>query len=177
VDVPRGQQRQILGLGRDLRKINAGEVAHRPILFAARYSTAAGQSINSGGASDTVINFGTMTYDHGGRVTTGAAWVYTCDSAGIYSVTSRILYASSTGWVAGEAASLLLYRNGTVYSSLDRFDGLNAATGMFMPLRGSDGIELAVGDTINIRTFQNSGAALALHNAAAFNYVAIAKIA
>lgn len=174
MDTPVRQQRQILALERELRKDRTVETPRRPINFAARYDTAVAQSIPNN--TITIVNYGTLVYDDGACVTTGAAWSYLCRSDGIYSVKASILYTTTTTWAAGEEASLYLYRNGTLYSSLHRRDDmLTAAT--FVHLQGSDDIELAAGDTINIRTRQISGAALALWIDRIFNRVAIAKIA
>lgn len=168
------QQHQIRSIDRELRALRPIEVPHRPINFAARYDTAVAQSITNN--TITIVNYGTLVYDDGACVTTGAAWSYLCASAGIYSVKASILYGTTTTWAAGEEASLYLYRNGTLYSSLHRRDDmLTAAT--FVHLQGSDDIRLAVGDTINIRTRQVSGGSLALWIDRIFNRVAIAKIA
>lgn len=146
----------------------------RPVL--ARYTTATAQSFTTG--ATTTINYGTLVLDADSHVTTPTtAWTWTTKVAGQYLALASVLMASTTNWALGEAGSLNLHKNGTITSSLDRFDSINSSvTGQFMRLKGCDVVDLAVGDTIDIRLRQDSGANLALHGDANFNYVAIVKI-
>jgi hypothetical protein len=71
---------------------------------------------------------------------------------------------------------LRLYKNGALFSWLDRKDNYSSASSVYMALGGGDMVYLAVGDTLDVRIYQNSGAALALHNDGVMNHVAIWKV-
>jgi hypothetical protein len=163
--------RRLRALERRLEPLETVELA-TPVV--ARYITTAGQSIPD--TTITIVDYGTLVHDTNSLVTTGASWAFTAKQAGYYHVDAALTYASSTTWALGEAAGLLLYKNGVLYSRLDRVDNMNsAATAQFMTINGSDVVYLAVGDSINIRTNQTTGGALALFTGTGFNYVSIVK--
>jgi hypothetical protein len=143
-----------------------------PIL--ARYSTDAGQSIPD--TTVTIVDFEDVTYDPDSLVTIGAAWHFTAVTAGYYGISAIILFAATTTWADAEAGSLDLYKNGALFSHLDRKDSYGSASSVYMALGGDDLVYLAVGDILDIRVNQISGAALALHNNGVWNHVAIWKI-
>lgn len=140
----------------------------------ARYTTNAGQSINSGAA--TIIDFEDLSIDTDSAVTVGAAWKFTCPTgkAGIYHVEADVTFAS-VAWAAGNVAQLFLYKNNAIYSVLRR-KTLEGAITFYNNVHGSDTVSLAVGDYIDIRTLQNTGAAVALHTDGLNNHVAISRI-
>lgn len=140
----------------------------------ARYMTAAGQSIANN--TTTVINFGTAVIDTHSRVTVGAAWKFTASIGGYYRVSAAVLFAGTTTWALGEAASLNLYNNGGAVSILDRKDNFDGGGTQFLQLSGSDVIQLVAGDLLDIRVLQGSGAALSLHTDAAANYISIVRL-
>jgi len=143
-------------------------------VIAARAATGSGQSIAN--ATFTIVDYGTVTFDTHARITTGAAWKFTAALAGYYQVHASILFALTATWAASEAGVVFLYKNGTLVSALDRKDNFSGATAQHMYLHGSDVTVLAVNDFIDMRVFQNSGAALALHPDGAYNYVSIARV-
>lgn len=164
--------RRIVDLEQQIRELTRAPL-YRPIV--ARYTTAAGQSIPN--TTPTIIDFGTVTFDPDSHVTVGAAWKFTAKVAGYYQVNTSILYASTTTWALGEWANLAIYKGGVYYTDLDRDDQMNSSvTGQYKRLQGSDVVQLAVGEYIDIRAAQVSGGALVLFNSAVFNYVSIAKI-
>lgn len=156
------------------RRIGQTEVREAPAPLAARYATASGQSIANN--TITIVDYGTLIFDTHSRVTTGANWKFTANVAGYYGVSAAILYTTTTTWADTDAGNLYIYLNGAQYSFLDRKDSYGSASSVFMRLGGMDTIQLTVGDYIDIRTAQTSGAALALHNVAAFNYVNVWRL-
>ncbi len=142
-------------------------------IVSARYETNAAQSIPNNSA--TIIDFGTKTIDTHSAVTTGASWKYTAQVAGKYRVSCKILFTSGGGWVAGELVDLMLYKNGTKYSDLGNTISQTTHS-TFVAVGGSDVIDLNVGDYIDVRVSQNSGASLALNANVQNNNVAIDRI-
>jgi len=141
-------------------------------VIAARASTAAGQSIAN--LTTTIVNYGTVTFDTHGRILTGASWVFTAGTAGYYEVTASVVFASTTTWAATEVCQVMAYKNGAIWSILDYKDNFTAAA-TFAFVAGTDRVPMLVGDQIDIRVYQGSGAALALHTDATYNYVSIAR--
>jgi hypothetical protein len=141
----------------------------------ARYTTDAGQSIPN--ITVTVVDFEDVSDDTNTAVTTGAAWHFTAPVAGRYVVAAMIQFASTTTWALVERGMISLYKNGVAYATLDRNENVNSSGGaQFMTLSGTDTIVLAAADTIDIRTSQNSGAALALNTSGLVNHVSIALL-
>ena len=124
----------------------------------------------------TIVDFQIVTYDPDSLVTTGAAWHFTAVVAGYYAVEAMILFTAADTWADVEWGSIYLYKNGAVFSSLDRKDNYSSASTVFMELGGGDLVYLANGDTLDIRLFQNSGAALDLDSNPIYNHVAIWKV-
>jgi hypothetical protein len=106
----------------------------------------------------------------------GAAWHFTAATAGYYSVAAMIMFAATTTWADTEDGAIYLYKNGAVFSRLDRKDNYSSASSVYMALGGGDIVYLAAGDTLDVRAWQTSGAALALHNDGSWNHVAIWKV-
>ena len=140
----------------------------------ARYSTAAGQSIPNN--SDTVINFDVQNYDTHSAVTTGATWHFTAPVQGYYLVAVFILFAATNTWIDQEYISLTSLINGVGISRLGFSAHHGSASSIFVGVSGTDVLQLNAGDTLAIRVTQTSGAALALHVAADYNYIAITKV-
>lgn len=164
---------RIIGrMQRELEALRAIEIP--PGRCAARYTTNAGQSIPNG--SFTIVDFEDIRYDTHTAVTTGASWKFTCPTghSGYYRVAVALLFTSSATWAATEYAQASLYKGGIVYSHLAR-NMMESATTTNLFLVGADEIYLASGEYIDIRLFQNSGAALALHTDGLYNHVAISK--
>ena len=66
----------------------------------------------------------------------------------------------NAGWDLGERLYLELFKNGVVYSDLDRVLAWATST-QSLTSAGSDIIDLVAGDYIDIRASQNSGAGVA----------------
>jgi hypothetical protein len=140
----------------------------------ARYTTDAGQSIPNN--SVTIVNFEDAFYNTHNAVTVGASWHFTAPVGGYYAISAAILFSSTNTWADAEGGELQLYKNGAAYSRLDWKDNYGSASSIYMQLSGSDLVYLAATETLDIRVWQISGAALALHNNAYYNYVSIHKV-
>lgn len=155
--------------------IGAIRMPEKRATIAAEYTTNASQSIPNNTA--TIVNFEDLTFDTHSCVTVGAAWRFIAPITGYYRVSAAILYASSTAWATGEAAGLMLYKNGAQHRFLDRKDNINSGgVSVFVQLSGDVLVSLAAGDYIDVRTIQLSGGALALFNDTAYNYIAINRV-
>lgn len=140
-----------------------------------RYETSAGQSIDNN--TDEIVNFDTETYDDQSLVVTGASWDFTAPKSGEYRVSSAVTYIDTANWDTGEIGRLSIYKNGVLYSVIDRLEIQDGTTNIIMALSGSDTVPLAKDDTLEVRAFQNTGSGLALTSTASENYVSIERIA
>jgi hypothetical protein len=139
----------------------------------ARYSTNTAQSISNNSA--TVVNFEDVTTDSHAAVTVGASWKFTAPRADVYRVSSIVSLASDAGWEVGETAYIALYKNGSIYSYLNRFICQATAT-MTVSMNGSDEVSLNAGDYIQIYVYQNSDGAIALDGGTEQNRVSISAV-
>lgn len=101
-----------------------------------------------------IINFDTVDDDPLGAVTTGASWKFTVPvgHGGVYSVAATVCLAASAG--AGVLA-VGLFRNGTEAWRLGR----TPSSALAMTHSGEAKVKLVAGDYLDVRAFQNSGAA------------------
>lgn len=164
-------QRQLDALAARLARLEPVDV---PRAIGAIYASDSGQSIPTGGAG-TVVNYEDLVYDPDSLVTVGASWVFTVPVAGLYSVAAHVLYAATTTWAATEAARLSVAVNGNIVRHVCRQTDFTAAS-ILVWTGGATLVSCAVGDTIDVRALQNSGAGLALQADAAFNHVSIWKV-
>ncbi len=143
------------------------------ILEHARYKTAAAQSIPNN--TVTIVNFGTVVLDPYSRVTTGAAWKYTCVADGLYHV-SAVVTLGSAAVIAGQVLEVILYKNGAIFSDLHLGSADAASAALLMSGGGTDLISLVKTDYIDIRVYQNSGGARVLLADGNLNYISISRI-
>jgi hypothetical protein len=143
------------------------------IPIVARYSTDAGQSIPN--TTPTIVNFEDLVIDTWSAVTVGASWAFTAPVGGYYQVSVYIEFTATANWAVGERAEIALYKNGAVAAVLDAQEN-HGATSHRATLQGDDVVELAAGDTIDLRITQVSGAALTLRALGDNNHVAIHRI-
>ena len=125
--------------------------------------------------SATIVNFGNKTFDTHGAVTTGASWKFTAPVSGIYRVSASIGSNSGGGWVVGELWVVRLYKNNSFQVELCSIISQTTHS-TYISVNGTDIINLIAGDTIDLRIYQNSGAAL---NTAASNesvWISIIKV-
>lgn len=170
--------RELLEYVRGLeRRISALERQERPAPVVAVYRTSAGQSIPSGGATNTVVNFDTQIVDTHSAVTTGASWQFVAPLAGSYLVAARVTFDVTTGWAEHEIARLRVAVNGTLSAVLGQEEGRDfAASAQFLSVGGPAVVLLAAGDVLDIRALQVSGGSLNLLNNPLFNHVGIFRI-
>jgi hypothetical protein len=150
---------------------NYTQITGTPI---ARANTSAAPSIANN--TITVVNFDTVNVDTSSAITTGTGWRFTAPANGNYLVSAALLFAATTTWADVEVGAISLYLNGALYAHLDRKDSYGSASSVNMHLSGVTLVPMAASDYIDVRVFQNSGAALALSNVAAYNYVVIVRV-
>lgn len=141
-------------------------------VIASRYYTNSAQSIPSGAV--TILNFDVQDYDLSGSVTTGSSWKFIAPVSGKYSVKSFMLYASQ-GWNQGNELSLYVYKNGGLFCSLFT-DIVQTTLTSVKQLSGSTEINLNAGDYVDIRSYQNCGAARILNSNGTQAWVAIERL-
>lgn len=143
----------------------------------ASYARSSAQTVNSGAGSVAIIDFATLKSDPFSRVTTGAAWRFTVPSAGYYEASALVTLDASAAWAAGDRAELRLYVNGVFTYVLDVFSiAAVPAAAIYVPIKGSVAALFAADDLIDIRVFQNSGAAQILIANQTYNYVTIKRV-
>lgn len=145
--------------------------------IAARYKTAAGQSIAN--ASTPVIDFGTKEFDDVGSVTTGGSWKFTPNAAGKFEVCVRVRYANGQVWTATTSyAAAYLYKNGSSYSALGEvfFPATTTPSNSGPHLPGCDVIKLLSTDFIDVRTAHNESSARTLLGSDAHNWITIKRV-
>jgi len=144
-------------------------------VVAARYTTAAGQSIAN--AATPIVDFGTKVFDTHNAVTTGASWKFTAPYSGKYRITSSLRYANGLAWVAGGGVASLIYKAGSTYASSDT---MVAAAGTFGSSSPSSSItstvDMSAGEYIDIRTVHSESSARALLTSGNYNFVEITKV-
>jgi len=166
--------KQIHEINRQLRNLRDPQAYAPDRTVFASYSTNAGQSISNNASPQEIIDFEDKTADTHSAVTVGASWKFTAPVRLVYTVRAHILYTSTTTWALAEIGSLSLFKNGARFRALDRNDNMDSSAGaLYKRLHGSCSLLLEPGDYISIRTYQTSGAALALHNDGEFCWVTI----
>lgn len=138
------------------------------------YNTAAGQSIANN--TSTIIDFGTVEHDPSSRVTTGSAWKFTAEEAGVYEISSFVQLSGGGGWTAGEEAHITLFKNNSSIARLGLDVAQTAHTQTVPIICSPRQIFLAASDFIDLRITQNSGGAISLVNVASVNWVSIKKV-
>lgn len=137
-----------------------------------RYSTNAAQSIANNDNTQIVL-FEDQSYDNVAAYNTSTG-VFTAPASSLYSVSAFLTYTGSTGWDENESAEVRVYVNGAQHSVLSRFTLFNQTASQIISTgSGTDIVYLNKGDTLDIRAFQNSGAAISLFNVNNYNYMSI----
>lgn len=155
---------------RSLRQTTLQDKTTPDRTIASRYCTNAGQAIAHNTTS--IVNYEDQTFDPYGCVTVGAAWKWLAPAPGYVTSLAAILYDASTAWALQEEASLMLFKNGVMFSLLDRKDNFTSGTyAQYIALHGADVVSVVTGDYLDIRTIQKSSSEVALNNNALANYV------
>lgn len=128
-------------------------------LVSAIYHATIAANTTSGGY--TVLNADTMDLDTDDSVTTGAAWKYTCQPGndGLHLITAIAHITNTT--VGASSFAMSAFKNGTEISRLGGEQNITAAR--VYGTGGSYVVDLAEGDTLNARVFQNTGSNQALY--------------
>lgn len=168
---------ELLAKIRELERMIKNPDAYRPDrTIATFYSTNAGQNISNNASPEEVVKFEDKTIDTHGAYNTSTG-VFTSPARRFYSVDTRILFTTTTAWALGEVARLSIYKSGAIYRYLDYDSNMDSSgTSLYKPLQGSISIFLDRGETLDIRAYQNSGGALALHNSNEHNWLSIISL-
>lgn len=154
-------------------RLGPSEIVTESAIVAARYSTAAAQTLEAAGSGE-IVDFGTKTYDTHDAVTTGASWKYTAPVPGIYDIDVQITSENAT-WVAADHFEMFLRKNGTQVQSIGYWKAPVDHTNP-VPLSGSGSIELVAGDYIDIFVdHARTGGNFQLLNSALYNHITISK--
>lgn len=152
----------------------AGTVHSDQVVAKAYRST--NQSLGDG-ATD-IIDFDTVTTDTNSGITTGASWKYTADEAGWYLVNTSARF-STASWTAGDSINLYIYKNNTLYNRPNIVEAQSSdnSGSQALTINGSQVMQLAVGDYIDIRLANNTGATSTIDGASIpYTYIDVAKI-
>ena len=155
----------------DISRISGPSAIAASESVAARYTTVAGQSIPNGG-SDTVVVFGTKTWDTHSAFN-AATGIFTAPVSGKYSVKSQLLYASAA-FTAGTLIQLSIIKNSTAQTR--GIVGIQANGTFYIPGQVADEVSLLAGETVKIGTTHGEGAARTLHTDVVHNYVSIVRV-
>jgi hypothetical protein len=137
-----------------------------------RYTTNAGQTLTSG-AFPTLV-FEDRDYDSHGSMNTSTG-IYTVPVSGIYLVTSKIVMGVPVvSWTSGELSLLYIYLNNTAKG----WDGIqhNTTHSNLTYINITIPVRALAGETIDIRSFQNSGGNCSLSTNTQENEVSITRV-
>jgi len=120
-----------------------------------------------------VVDFEDKEFDSDGLVTTGASWAWTAPKTGKVNVSAKIQFEYAS-WGNGYTAEMRVFKNGVAYGSLARKD-MRVTSSSYIDLSGSDTVDVAEGDTLSIRGYQNTGTSkgitINVQNRVAIDYV------
>jgi hypothetical protein len=142
------------------QQISAGERIY------ADYSTNAGQSIPN--TTATIVDFEDKTEDSHGSVTTGGSFKFTAKRNDIYTV-SACTQASAANY-SNIDLELRLYKNGTFYRSLGKFNRESTGATIDPTVCGTLKLKLNVDDYVDVRAYQANGASINLSTASEYNW-------
>lgn len=144
----------------------------------AAYTSTAGTSFPD--STSKIIDFSTSEYDTDSAVTTGASWKFTVPSGkgGKYLIAFGINFEeTTTAWSGGELLQVSLFRNNSEIKILHRRSYIqNVGTGNDVDAQGAVIVDLAASQFIDLRVFQNSGAAKSLATSGGKNWIQIQKV-
>ena len=138
----------------------------------AKYKTNAGQAIPNSTA--TIIDFGAAEFDSlVGTVTTGASWNFSAGEKAEYSIRGLVTIYQAGLLAANQTITLYLYKNGAFFDYLDIAKTQGATD--FYSRYINNSIRLNIGETIDVRMVQTTGATQNLFAAYEANYLIITK--
>lgn len=142
-------------------------------VVAAKAFANSGQSIPNN--TSTIIDFGTVSYDSHGAITTGAAWKYRAQTAGFYNIAATVLLNAFTGWAVTEAVQLDVFKNGAYDSLLYYNNNIASGSNINLTFAGTASVYLNVGDYVDIRLVQQSGSAISI-STPNYTHVSVTKV-
>jgi hypothetical protein len=144
-------------------------------IVSARATTTSGQSIANSG--DVLVQWDTASQinNGGGLITGTSTYAFYAPETGIYKVGAKLKWASAL-YAAGNIATIKVYKNGSLYSTIAEA-AVDAAVTRTHALEGDDVVRLSKGDYVDIRISNSRTAgATSLSTTAGDNYVAIFKL-
>ena len=107
-------------------------------------------------------------------MTTGAAWKFTANHDGYY-FCNAFVSSASRAWAADDVMQIKIFKNGGVYSTIERHETEGAIT-QILTVGGSDLVDLNSGEYIDFRVYHDTGGDINLYGSALFNHCAIFRI-
>lgn len=139
----------------------------------ARYVTTAGASIPNTG--DNIVDFATIDYSSHGNVTTGAAWKFTANISGKYSLKAMLTFQSAAYGV-GDVLRMAIFKSGVLHQYISRTP-IMTTTAILANTVGDGEIRLLAGEYIDLRILNNRTAgATNLTTTAGENWISIKRI-
>ncbi len=146
-----------------------------PSKVSARYTTNAGQLINSAG-SDEIVNYEDKVYDTHNAVTIGASWVFTSPVDAYYSV-NAVVNSSDAQTGANEIGNISIMKNGTRFSNTQIYGNPTDYIYRMPSITISDLVYLKKGEYISIGAWGSwSGSSFNLVADGVRNWVSINQI-
>jgi hypothetical protein len=109
-------------------------------------------------ATWTAVSFDTVSYDNGGQWSVGVPTRLTCQQAGTYVISGHIALALVAG---GAYRAVGIYLNGTIQIALTDISNVTLVAAGQPLISVSTVVRLQAGDYIELKVYQDSGAALA----------------
>jgi len=118
-------------------------------IASSRYNSSAGTQTIANGNVD-IVNFENKSFDYASNVTVGAAWKFTAQKTGVYSVSAEV----RTNQTATNAFSLQIFKNGSQVS--------RSTVAVNGDAQMTDAVQLNAGEYIDLRIDNNSGGTLTI---------------
>lgn len=145
----------------------------RPPAFA-KYSTNTNTSIANGVVQ--ILDFEDKVNDTMNCVTIGAAWKFTAPRTKQYLVIAAARLEASANWATDETVELYAYVDGALDSIMSVYTFDIGTAGSQPTVSGSTVVQMTAGSFVDIRLFQNSGAARLLSTTAGRVFVCVREL-
>jgi len=137
-----------------------------------RATNSSGQSIANGATAIAVTGW-TNVYDRYGKFNTSTG-VFTPGGSGRYSVGVSFLFNLGT-YSSGNIVYAAIYKNGSEYSRI-AFTIIANTASQYVPVVGSDDVDLLATDTIDIRVNHGEASARTIFVSSVYNHLTIKKV-